>query len=806
MAGRLQIETAGKQDKYLTDDPEFSFFTQVHKKFTNFSRQDLKLVSNDVADFGAEIRYKLPQNQGDLLSKISFQFELDPIILFNYGYVDSVGHALIEYVDLIIGGSLIQRLTTDYLQIYSEQNITETKQYGLYKTIGKQIVENITDPYTNKYSSYNFNKRKTFVVDIPFYFHENPELFIPLCAIHKQEVEIVVKLRKLDELIIGKNFFKFEYPTVPYQVAYDANMNKDIHYIQYIPEVDYIEADAAIINGIGVLTSETYTQNKITPYLYSLKDGSLEYYGIYPYRITQFVPDLIPERESFAFWRFQTNLLYKSSDPSINKITSGRAIGSGTQFFGEEGSSSAATVPKYNTFVLGTPISGNVVYYVDKTEASRINVGADFGQSVAISDDAKIVATSAKNDTLKIIDFSDLTTPVLLETVDVGDVSAELRYVKVSGDGNWVMALDINNSKLFIYNRQLQKKYFINNLENDCYFDITNDGSKIIIGLKTLAVCRVYLLDETGYVLDISIDVDKPVNTAVHVAISRDGSTIFHTEGYVIKTNSLVEFKKTDLINFTMNTQIILLDENEKEVVKNTNKDFIITQLQQAPNQLIPLGEYEWNFRTEFVNCVKELYFVFQCQRYDNRLSVATCNYDNIDIDLDYQSNVVFYEHLYELQLNLNGEEILNKENGQYMFLKCIQSGLHHTRTPRSRRFYSYSFANEPEKHYPTGQRNFSVIQNQNVKIKLIPQNRYRRELRVYALSYNILRISDGTARTLFQERNIPTPGTANGLIGQSDRLPFIFANRFGYVIPCECPPIGCSIPANFNYFQNQLT
>ena len=52
-------------------------------------------------------------------------------------WIDSIGHGIIEYVDLRIGDVVIQRLTSDVLQIYSEQNYTQTKQQALKHLIGK---------------------------------------------------------------------------------------------------------------------------------------------------------------------------------------------------------------------------------------------------------------------------------------------------------------------------------------------------------------------------------------------------------------------------------------------------------------------------------------------------------------------------------------------------------------------------------------------------------------------------------------------------------------------------------------------
>ena len=794
MAGRMQIETVGKQDKYFTDDPEFSFFTQMHRKHTHFAKQNIKIESSDTPDFDNTLSYKLPQNQGDMISKISFEFELDPITFFNHGYVDSIGHAIIEYADLIIGGVLIERITTDYLQIYSEQNTTETKQYGMFKTVGKKIVTNATDDYTYKYSLLNFNKRTKFVVDIPFYFYKNPQLAIPICAINQQEVEIQLKLRKVDDLVISRNFLKFEYPTVPYQRTYDRNMNKNIHHLEFLPNLDINEIDGTPIHGIAVLTSETFTTNRVTPYIYAFIGDTLEYYGVGPYRLTQFVADL--ERESISFWRYQTNVLYKNTDPTLNSITNGRAMGSGTQFFSEQNTHSSSTSHQYNTFVIGNPVSGNVIYYVDKTEISRLNLGPGWGQSISISDDTNTVVVGPENSNqIKVINFTDEINPVEIQTMTATGAGS-LRYTKISGDGSVAAALDIDNSVLYIFRNITSENYTVYSieyLEPSCHFGLSGDGKRVVVGLQSAEAYRLYEFDGNIYELFDSKPLYLTNNREVFVTISRDGLDIVYTEGFIIKTDTYREFSKVRVENLRMNTEIILLDEFEKNSIKKLNRDFIITQIQQSETQLIPLGEYDWEFRTSFVNPVKELYVVFQCQRYDNILSIAPCNYDNIDIDVDYQSNIAFFEHIYHLRLRLDGEEVINQDNGNYLFLKSIQSGLHHTRTPTSRRFYSYSFASEPEKIYPTGQRNFSVINNQVFTLKLIPQDRYRRQLRIYALAYNVLRLENGYVRMIFPFANVPISTTPNGLVGPNDRIPFLFANRSGYSVPCECPPApGC--------------
>ena len=342
----------------------------------------------------------------------------------------------------------------------------------------------------------------------------------------------------------------------------------------------------------------------------------------------------------------------------------------------------------------------------------------------------------------------------------------------------------------------------IYNLEDDCRFDISANGHRIVVGLYGASEYRTYTLSTDGYYIEHQISVINTLADRLLVAMSRDGDTIYYTSDYTLKTVSLKVLDEVTVKKFRMNVDFVLLDRYEKYIIENTDRDYAFSQVQQADNQLIPilnakeleklktLGEYEYVTRTNFINPVKELYFVFQCLRFSNDMILSACNYDNIGIEKDYQSNICYYEHIYDMRMILDNEEVLTEESGKTFFLKSIQSGLHHKRTPMSRRFYSYSFATEPEKGMPTGQRNFSLVKNQIFKTRLIPQSLYRRELRIYALAYNIFRICKGHIRMLFPYRCVPVPTSPNNSIGPNDRIPFLFANREGYIVPCECPDI----------------
>jgi hypothetical protein len=108
-------------------------------------------------------------------------------------------------------------------------------------------------------------------------------------------------------------------------------------------------------------------------------------------------------------------------------------------------------------------------------------------------------------------------------------------------------------------------------------------------------------------------------------------------------------------------------------------------------------------------------------------------------------------EHVKHIELEFDGETILNEVTGNIIHLRAIQPAKHHSRTTVYRRFYMYSFSLEPESIQPSGHLNFSYVKNQIAHIGLFdyPTNKDK-QLRVYAQSYNILRVENGICTLLF--------------------------------------------------------
>jgi len=417
MAGRIQLATTGPQDRFFTMNPEYTHFKENFRKHSNFSTEFVDVEADQVVDFGKTFRFSIPNNAGDLIRTVSFKMTLPGLNETDVGYIESVGHAIIDHVDLLVGGQMVQRVSSDWLEIHGEHYYTQTKQNALFQLTGKYPVRS-AGIRSNSASVLGYLGTSTndvdFYVDIPFYFHREPTLAFPLCAVcDQQEVEVEVTLRDVADLVVD------------------------------------------------------------------VTDGSL------------------------------------------------------------------------------------------------------------------------------------------------------------------------------------------------------------------------------------------PVLSGTH-----------------------------SITSFVMQCEMVFLDPIEKIKFKNTPKDYLITQ-NQLNSFLVPKGQDTFKCKLSFTNLVKELYFVIQSE------GARVFDFDNYrQTDLD--GRLVQYEHLKHLTLTLDGSEVLTEKTGKVVFLKAVQAAIHHAKTQLIRRFYSYSFALEPEKAQPTGQLNFTVIKDQNLGLTLNRNALQDRQVRVYARSYNVLRVAGGKARVIF--------------------------------------------------------
>jgi hypothetical protein len=188
--GLLQLVAIGVQDLYLTGNPQVSLFKIIYRRHTNFALESVRQTFDGEVDFGKSVTAKI-NREGDLLHKIVIEIDLPEIVSTNgntISWVNSIGHAMIDKIELYIGESLIDRHYGEWLEIWSELALDASKRDGYNTMISKyESFTTVTGPLT-------------VFIPLQFWFCRNPGLALPLVALQYHEIKIITKFRNFDEL------------------------------------------------------------------------------------------------------------------------------------------------------------------------------------------------------------------------------------------------------------------------------------------------------------------------------------------------------------------------------------------------------------------------------------------------------------------------------------------------------------------------------------------------------------------------------------------------------------------------------
>ena len=233
----MQLVAYGSQDIYLTGKPQITFFKAVYRRYTNFAVESIQQDVQASPLFGSQVVVNIARN-GDLLKRLWIEYSPFDILsglnnttgLLGYqGYTvaANLGHALIDYIDLQIGGQLIDRHYGKWLTIWNY--LTETNPTGEQGAIdnwatgpgeyndniiygaagtGDNAVTNVY-PRPTKYNRMAYTHRaqvnvvsnegapQVAWIPLQFWFCRNPGLAIPLIALQYHEVTCIINFNQL---------------------------------------------------------------------------------------------------------------------------------------------------------------------------------------------------------------------------------------------------------------------------------------------------------------------------------------------------------------------------------------------------------------------------------------------------------------------------------------------------------------------------------------------------------------------------------------------------------------------------------
>jgi len=219
--GLMQLVAYGAQDVYLTGNPQITFFKVVYRRHTNFAMEAIENPWNGAPNFGKQVTCTIQRN-GDLIYRMYLQATLPSVSLLasdgsgaQFRWLNWVGHNLIDWVELQIGGQRIDKHYGQWLHIWNELTQEAGKQAGYAKMVGNipQLTNLLVqggEPCDNDCAGgepnswnevVNCAPEYTLYIPLQFWFCRNPGLALPLIALQYHEVRINLQFNALDNLM-----------------------------------------------------------------------------------------------------------------------------------------------------------------------------------------------------------------------------------------------------------------------------------------------------------------------------------------------------------------------------------------------------------------------------------------------------------------------------------------------------------------------------------------------------------------------------------------------------------------------------
>lgn len=216
--GLLQLVAQGKQDVFITGNPQISFFKMVYRRHTNFAIESQPMYFDGTPNFGQRITCLVPR-RGDLLGRVYLDVVLPPLFDASnnlpVSYCNSIGHALIREVTIEVGEQEIDRQTGEWMEIWTDVTTPASQRDALNLMIGRGNTYTLPLPTTTDLH---------LQIPLQFWFCRNPGNYLPLLALQYHPIRINITLNPLQNLFWNTDLSEGGNCTVAVKPATLANV------------------------------------------------------------------------------------------------------------------------------------------------------------------------------------------------------------------------------------------------------------------------------------------------------------------------------------------------------------------------------------------------------------------------------------------------------------------------------------------------------------------------------------------------------------------------------------------------------
>lgn len=243
--GLLQLVGTGAQNELVNGNPSMTHFRSVYRRHTNFAMEQVRLtMTASNLEFATSTTKTLSckvERIANLLHDCYLVVNLPDVwsplkvisgdpppgynqnssaVGYEFQWIRNIGYNLIDSVELTMNGQVIQRMSGEWMKLYSYLTHDANKREIIDQMVGNSV--ELYDP-ANAYDRMNQYPHSITVTDLPdamprtrvaepsirgrrliiplhFWFCENPGLALPLTSLQNTDTYINVTLRGLTDL------------------------------------------------------------------------------------------------------------------------------------------------------------------------------------------------------------------------------------------------------------------------------------------------------------------------------------------------------------------------------------------------------------------------------------------------------------------------------------------------------------------------------------------------------------------------------------------------------------------------------
>ena len=197
--GLLQLVAYGAQDAYISGNPQITFWKGLFKRHTNFAMEPFRINFSGQVQWGTK-QTALVGRHADLLYSTYVEVVLPKKTADGDNYYwnndqEALGYNLIKYVELDVGGQIIDRLYSEFMYLWGKLTSDQTQAFKLVDLLSGPASREGPATLTNDAgcaADGRQRKMNVLYIPLPFFFTRNPGAALPLIALQYHEVKINV--------------------------------------------------------------------------------------------------------------------------------------------------------------------------------------------------------------------------------------------------------------------------------------------------------------------------------------------------------------------------------------------------------------------------------------------------------------------------------------------------------------------------------------------------------------------------------------------------------------------------------------